>query len=66
VARRTSADGWRPDRRKLARLCREAGDQLGFEVNPTVISEEDWESDATGFIRSIKQQPLVTLVERAG
>jgi DNA-binding Lrp family transcriptional regulator len=55
-----------PDRRKLARLCREAGDQLGFDVNPTVLSERDWESDASGFIRSIKQQPLVTLVESAG
>lgn len=53
----------RPDRRKLARLCREAGETLGLEVNPTVLTKEDWESDATGFIRSIKEQPLVTLIE---
>jgi DNA-binding transcriptional ArsR family regulator len=53
----------KPDRRKLARICREAGEQLGFEVNPTVLSQEDWESDATGFIRSIKEQPLVPLLE---
>lgn len=53
----------KPDRRKLARLCREAGEELGFEVNPTVLSKEDWESDATGFIRSIKEQPLVPLIE---
>jgi len=53
------------DRRKLARLCREAGEELGFEVNPTVLSQEDWESDATGFIRSIKEQPLVPLMESA-
>jgi predicted nucleotidyltransferase/biotin operon repressor len=52
----------KPDRRKLARLCRDAGEVLGFEVNPTVLSPEDWESDATGFIRSIKEQPLVPLV----
>ncbi len=51
----------KPDRRALARLCREASDQLGFEVSPTVLSLEDWESDATGFIRSIKPQPLISL-----
>lgn len=55
-----------PDRRKLARLCREASEELGFEVNPTVLSHEDWDSDATGFIRSIKEQPLVPLVEAGG
>ena len=53
----------RPDRRKLARLCREASEELGFEVSPTVLSKEDWESDATGFIRSIKEQPLIPLIE---
>jgi len=54
----------RPDRRTLARLCREASEELGFEVIPTVLSKEDWESDATGFIRSIKEQPLIPLIER--
>ncbi|MGH3115624.1 MAG: MarR family transcriptional regulator [Gaiellales bacterium] len=55
----------KPDRRKLARLCREASEELGFEVNPTVLSNDDWESDATRFIRSIKEEPLVPLIERA-
>jgi predicted nucleotidyltransferase/biotin operon repressor len=53
----------RPDRRKLARLCRAASEELGFEVSPTVLSKEDWESDATGFIRSLKEQPLIPLIE---
>ncbi len=53
----------RPVRRSLARLCREASEELGFEVTPTVLSKEGWESDATGFIRSIKQQPLIPLHE---
>lgn len=52
----------RPDRRKLARLCREASEELGFEVSPTVLSIKDWQSDATGFIRSIKEQPLIPLI----
>lgn len=53
----------RPDRRKLARLCREASEELGFEVSPTVLASDDWKSDATGFIRSIKEQPLIAVVE---
>ncbi|MEX2211792.1 MAG: winged helix-turn-helix transcriptional regulator [Gaiellaceae bacterium] len=52
-----------PDRRKLARLCREASEELAFEVNPTVLSKDDWEAGKTGFIRSIKEQPLVPLIE---
>jgi DNA-binding transcriptional ArsR family regulator len=52
-----------PDRRRLARVCREAGEELGFEINPLVLSREDWESGATGFIRSIKQQSLIPLIE---
>lgn len=54
----------RPDRRQLSRLCREASEELGFEVNPTVLSPSDWESDATGFIRSLKDQPLLPLLAR--
>lgn len=54
-----------PDRRKLSRLTREASKELGFEVNPTVVSAEDWSSDATGFIRSLKTEPLVPVLERA-
>jgi DNA-binding Lrp family transcriptional regulator len=53
----------KPDRRKLARLCREVSEDLGFVVSPTVLSKQDWESDATGFIRSIKEQPLIPLNE---
>jgi predicted nucleotidyltransferase len=53
----------RPDRRKLARLCREASEELGLEVRPTVLAKEDWDTDATGFIRSVKDRPLVSLIE---
>ena len=55
----------RPDRRELARICREVGRELGFELNPTVLSKKDWDSDATGFVRSIKSQPLVPVTEGA-
>jgi predicted nucleotidyltransferase len=55
----------KPDRRKLARLSRAASEELGFEVNPTVVGAEDWEAGATGFIRSVKREPLVPVLERA-
>ena len=51
----------RPDRRVLARVCREAGRELGLEVSPTVVAKESWESDETPFVRSLKQVPLVAL-----
>jgi len=51
----------RPDRRVLARVCREAGRELGLEVNPTVVAKESWESDETPFVRSLKPAPLVAL-----
>lgn len=54
-----------PDRRKLARLCREASEELGLEVRPTVLAQEDWDEDATGFIRSVKEQALVSVIEGA-
>jgi hypothetical protein len=55
----------RPNRRELSRMCREASEELGFEVNPTVLSPSDWDSDATGFIRSLKDQPLIPLLAGA-
>lgn len=54
-----------PDRRRLARLCREASEGLGLEVRPSVVPEKDWDSGATGFIRSLKTQPLIPLTGSA-
>ncbi len=51
----------RPDRRALARVCREAGRELGLEISPTVVTKESWESDETPFVRSLKRAPLVAL-----
>jgi len=52
-----------PDRRALARLCRETSEELGFAVSPTVLARKDWERGATGFIRSIKSQRLIPLTQ---
>ena len=53
----------KPNRLGLARVCREATNELGFEVRPTVVSRRAWTSNATGFIRSVKAEPLVPLIE---
>jgi len=55
----------KPDRLELARMCREASEELGFDVSPTAFTKEDWDSGATGFIRSVKAEPLIPLIERA-
>lgn len=53
-----------PDRRRVAQLCRQAGEELGLDVSPTIVAPREWETAATGFIRSIKQQTLVPVVTR--
>ena len=53
----------RPDRRALGRIAREASEELGLEVSPTVVTTESWSSDETGFVRTLKKAPLIPLVE---
>lgn len=37
--------------------------KLGTEVNPVILSPREWESATTGFVRQVKKQPLVPLVD---
>lgn len=55
----------RPDRRTLGQVCREASRELGLEVTPTIVPKDAWDSDKTGFVRSLKKEPLVTLLDGA-
>jgi predicted nucleotidyltransferase len=50
-----------PDRRALARAARELGEQLGLEVDPHVVSPEDYEGGATGFLRTVEAGPTVAI-----
>jgi predicted nucleotidyltransferase len=50
-----------PDRRALSRACRAAGDELGREVGAVVVVPVDWETRATGFIRSIREGALIPI-----
>lgn len=50
-----------PQRRALARSSRELSEQLGLEVDPHVVSPADYEQGTSGFLRAIKQSPLIEL-----
>ena len=50
-----------PQRRALARIARELSQQLGLEMEPHVASPEDYERGASGFLRTVRQGPLVEL-----
>jgi len=54
-----------PPRRALARSARELSEQLGLEVDPHVVSRSAFEQANSGFLRTIKQGPLIDLDLRA-
>ena len=41
--------------------ARRAEDRLGLEVNPIVVSHEEWEEPTSEFLRNVKTGPLVRL-----
>jgi DNA-binding transcriptional ArsR family regulator len=43
-------------------VCVEVGGRLGLEVNAIVLSDEEWERRASGFLRQLREGPLVQLV----
>ncbi|HEU4753772.1 MAG TPA: nucleotidyltransferase domain-containing protein, partial [Armatimonadota bacterium] len=52
----------RPD--DLYRACRRAEARLGLPVNPSVVSPAEWESTESGFVRAVREEPRVPLLER--
>jgi DNA-binding transcriptional ArsR family regulator len=59
-----------PDVDSLNSLLEQAIDTLGRDVNPTVITEDEWaattdeqlnDSSVSGFLRGLRQSPLVSL-----
>ncbi|HLX32587.1 MAG TPA: helix-turn-helix domain-containing protein [Gaiellaceae bacterium] len=53
------------DARKISQLSREASQLLGREVNPTVVGIDEWAEPKTGFLRTLHERPLVSLVTSA-
>jgi hypothetical protein len=42
----------------LARMCHDASAELGVEVKATTVSLEEWRSESSGLVRSVKAGPL--------
>lgn len=51
----------RPDRGALARRARDLTRELGLEVDARAVSREDYDRGASGFLRTVKQGPVVEL-----
>lgn len=51
-----------PNQRDVDKACRRAEERLGLEVNPIVVSREEWKAASSGFLRQLKKSPLVPLI----
>jgi predicted nucleotidyltransferase len=48
---------------RVYEAARTASERLGREVNVTVLSEDEWRNDHTGFLDTIRERPLLPLSE---
>lgn len=54
-----------PDVDQIYDACREAGAALGQEVNPVILAPEEWNARRSGFVRQVRQGPLVPVMNEA-
>ncbi|MDZ7578031.1 MAG: helix-turn-helix domain-containing protein [Candidatus Nanopelagicales bacterium] len=54
-----------PDAKDVYRVCRDIGTRLDRQVNPTILSESEWQRQ-TPFLKQVRKGPLVTLIGAAG
>jgi predicted nucleotidyltransferase len=50
-----------PDVDEIYDACSDASSVLGQEVNPVILTSEEWRSNRSGFVRQIRRGPLVAL-----
>jgi DNA-binding transcriptional ArsR family regulator len=50
-----------PDVDKVYEACRQAGSILGQEVNPVMLTQQEWRGRRSGFVREIRSGPLVAV-----
>ncbi|MFL5910408.1 MAG: hypothetical protein ACJ768_07580 [Gaiellaceae bacterium] len=48
--------------RRAEELEAEAEDKVGHRVQVTVVSSDDWRSGKAGFVRTVRQRPLVPIL----
>ena len=52
-----------PDVDEVYNACRDAGAELGQEVNPVLLSPDEWKARRSGFVRQVRGGPLVALTD---
>lgn len=50
-----------PDVHRVREAARDAARELGREVNSTVLSRDEWDDEASGFVRTVRDRPLIRL-----
>lgn len=50
-----------PDIRKVYAVCASVGKQLGWSVNPTIMSDEEWQTD-TPFLRNVRKGGVINVI----
>jgi DNA-binding transcriptional ArsR family regulator len=50
-----------PDVDKVYEACREAGAILSQDVNPVILTHQEWQGRRSGFVRQIRTGPLVAI-----
>jgi len=51
----------RPSQLAVVRVERALSERLGREVNVTVVAPEEWDAAASGFLRQVREGPLVAV-----
>jgi DNA-binding transcriptional ArsR family regulator len=50
-----------PKPHAIYRACEEASKLTGLSVEPTLVSPAEWDSSKSGFLRTLRQRPLIPL-----
>lgn len=50
-----------PDVRKVYAVCASVGKQLGWSVNPTIMSDEEWQQE-TPFLRNVRKGGVIDVI----
>ena len=53
-----------PDVDEVYAACSDAGKILDQEVNPVILTPDEWQARRTGFVKEIRRGPLVPVVEK--
>ncbi len=53
-----------PDPDAIYEVCRRAEDQLRAAVNPTILTRTEWKRPVSGFVRTVKDGPKVSVPGR--